>query len=386
MKYDAAVIGAGPAGAYCAKILASRGLKVLLMDKEKFPRDKVCGGLISAKALELIQDDQLNKLLSKIRPNPVQKIILTCGQKEVTKKKDRVLGLVVKRKEFDEALVNIAADGGADFVDHCEYITHRDLKIVFEIYTTKGTFFSDYLIGADGAFSKVARESKLRQRFLKWEMGFAVCSEIPREMIIEKNGIEFVLAKVLGGMGWVFSGNDFVNLGVGGYATEANRIFQCTKRLLAERLIDKNSHFDLKGYFLPAGGRKRPIARDRIFLVGDAAGLVDPFSGEGVFYALKSSQIAADTIENNKQSKDYEQTCYKTLLKEFRFSALLSVFLGDRNQILKKGIEMESMEAFEKILTVPPQKGCYKSIISRIIKHGISPVSPYLWLKSLLLT
>ena len=128
MKYDVAIIGAGPAGAYCGKDLAEKGIKVLVVDKEKFPRHKTCGGLISSKALKLIQDDCFDNYLNNIKSNPVNKIILTCGQKETELEKNQVLGMVVRRKDFDDALINMAMDKGADFVDRCEYKYHRDLK------------------------------------------------------------------------------------------------------------------------------------------------------------------------------------------------------------------------------------------------------------------
>jgi len=384
MIYDVAIIGAGPAGAYCAKILTEKGLRVLILDKEKFPRNKICGGLISSKALKLIHDDKINDYLTKIGPKPVYKIILTCGQKEVTLEKNEVLGIVVRRKQFDEALINMAINKGANFIDSCEYKFHWDIKSFYEIHTTRGIFYSKYLIGADGVYSKVAKISKLRRNFLRWEMGLAVSCEIPRELIIEKNGAEFIFYKILGGMGWCFSGKDFVNLGVGGYALESKKIYQATNQLVLERLKNKNTPFDLRASFLPAGGRKRQIGKERTFLVGDAAGFVDAFSGEGIYYALSSGQIAAEMIINNKVAKNYEERCYSMFLTEFRFSVLMSVALADRNKILQKGVDSDSLEAFYKILTIPPQKGCYKSFIYSIIKHGISPIFPYLWIQSLI--
>jgi len=384
MKYDVAVIGSGPAGSYCATTLASRGFKVLLIDKEKFPRQKVCGGLLSAKALKLMEDDDISKYLSKTDINPVNKIVLKCGKKVITSKRDIYLGLVVKRKQFDNALVNIAIDKGANFIDQCKYIYHDDFQRSYKIYTTKGIFFSNYIVGADGVYSEVAKISKIRHNFFNWEMGFAASCEVPKDLISDENGIEFVFSKILGGMGWCFTGKDYVNLGVGGYAPASKMIFESAKQLIFEKLRSKNLSFKPKGYFLPAGGRKRQIAIDRIFLVGDAAGFVDPFSGEGIYYALKSGQIAANVIEKNQTAKNYENKCYEMFLDEFRFSAFLSIVLGDRSKILNMGIDEDLLEAFLRIFTVPPQNGCYKSFVFRIIKYGISPTFPYLWMRSLL--
>lgn len=384
MKYDVAIIGAGPAGAYCGKDLAEKGIKVLVVDKEKFPRHKTCGGLISSKALKLIQDDCFDNYLNNIKSNPVNKIVLTCGQKETELEKNQVLGMVVRRKDFDDALINMAMDKGADFVDRCEYKYHRDLKNSYEIHTTRGIFYSDYLIGADGVFSNVAQVSKLRQRFLKWEMGLAVSCEIPKELVIEKNGAEFIFFKVLGGMGWCFSGKDFVNIGVGGYALDSKNISKTAKKLVLDRIKNKSTPFKFHGSFLPAGGRKRQIARERIFLVGDAAGFVDAFSGEGIYYGLKSGKIAAETIAKSQSARKYEQECYKTFLSEFRYSAILSVVLGDRRRIFHNSIDKNFLKAFYTVLTTPPEMRCYRNFIYSVAKDGFSPIFPYLWMKSLI--
>lgn len=386
MKYDVAIIGAGPGGAYCAKTLAEKGLKVLILDKKKFPGGKPCGGLISNKALKAIKDDCISEYILKIRHNSVYKIILTSSKTELFLQRDDAVGVVVRRKEFDESLIDMAMDSGAKFMDNCEYKFHTAHKGFYEIHTTRGTVSSDYLIGADGVFSRVARVSGLRQRFFRWEMGLAVSCEIPKESVIEKGGVEFTFPQILGGMGWCFSGRDFVNMGVGGYAPDNKRILRAANELVTQRLRDKNTCFSLKASFLPAGGRQRKIAKERIFLVGDAAGFVDAFSGEGIYYALTSGKVAADIILKNQTAMEYEQQCYRMFLDEFRFSAVMSVTLGNKNKIYRQGADKNLLEAFCKILTVPPENDCYKNFIYSIIKREISPIFPYLWIKSMIST
>ena len=280
MKYDVTIIGSGPAGAYCARNLAEKGLKVLILDKKKFPREKHCGGLISKKALRVLKEDFVKEYGVKKRYNPIFKIILTSGERKTFLEKNDSVGIIVKRKEFDELLTSQAIDKGAIFMDGCEYQFHTLNKSYYEIHTTKGTFSSDYIIGADGVFSRVAKVSGLRQSFRNWEMGMAVSCEIPKELVIEKGGVEFIFLKILGGMGWCFSGTDFVNIGVGGYALDSKKILLAANELMIKRLKNKNNVINLRASFLPAGGRKRTIAKEKVFLVGDAAGLIDAFSGE----------------------------------------------------------------------------------------------------------
>ena len=187
-------------------------------------------------------------------------------------------------------------------------------------------------------------------------------------------------------MGWCFSGTDFVNIGVGGYAPDGKRILHAANELVRKRLKDKSTVFNLRASFLPAGGRKRKIVKERIFLAGDAAGFVDAFSGEGIYYALASGSIVSEVILKNQKVIQYEEQCYRKFLNEFRLSVLMSIVLGERNKILNQGFDKELLEAFYKILTVPPENGCYKELIFSITRHGFSPIFPYLWIKSLLFT
>lgn len=363
--------------------LQKKGFKVIVLDKKKFPRYKACGGLISSKALQMIENDDIKILLSKIKYNPVHKILLTSPRNNLFFRQKNVMGIIIRRKEFDETMIDLAVDQGATFIDNCEYKYHVTHKSFYEINTTRGIIESDYLIGADGVYSQVANVSGLRDCFKKWEMGLAVSCEVPRELLLDYDGIEFTFIPILGGMGWSFCGRDFVNMGVGGYAPDSKRVLLEAKKLFNNRIKNKYVPLNLKAAFLPAGGRRRRVAKERMFLIGDAAGFVDAFSGEGIYYALTSAKIATEVILKNKTAIEYQKQCYNIFLNEFRISIIMSIILGERRKILQKGIDKQLLKAFNEILTTPPEMGCYRNFIYNIIKRDISPTFPFLWIKSL---
>ncbi|MCR4430790.1 MAG: NAD(P)/FAD-dependent oxidoreductase [Tepidanaerobacteraceae bacterium] len=387
MKYDAVIIGAGPSGSFCALNLARKGIKVLIIDKCSFPREKACGGLISKNAMDLLKR---HTLTIDINHNIINKICLIGKNEEQAVIESRTpLGIIVKRKEFDQFLARKAVEAGADFIDNCRFESCILESAGYKIQTARGNFYADYLIGADGCFSKVARASNIRKRWSKWEKGIALCAHVPDEYVVQKrvNAVEFCFPDVLAGIGWCFPGNNYYNIGVGGTVFDSKRIISAFKLLLEKNMKDKKSLSNLKynAAFLPAGGRFRKISDKRIFLLGDAAGFVDAFSGEGIYYALRSAEILSDVINQNKDGREYEKRCYETFLGEFRLSAFLSVYFGNKKHVFQKGMQERFLKAICMIMTQTPESMRYKKVFDCLITGGFSFNVAFLWLKRLIL-
>lgn len=387
MKYHTIIIGAGPAGSFCAKILAQRGLNVLILDNSHFPREKTCGGLLSKKSMDMLGEDIV---CEKIDSNKISGICLKGNDgKDIVEESVNTIGLVIKRKDFDNYLLERAIMEGAEFKDNCRFLYYRHGLNFYEVYTSRGTFKSEFLIGADGYYSTVAKVSGIRKRWARWEQGLAVTVNVPEDYIDDgmKNSVEFYFPGVLGGMGWCFPGKNFYNIGVGGAALDNKQIIRSLKNLLIYKIKNENivKKLKCKAAFLPAGGKYRKISDGKVLLIGDAAGLVDPFSGEGIYYALRSASIAADVIASGLKSEEYEKSCYSTFLSEFRFSALLSIILGNRKIIFERGLQQAILNTIISVMINGPDSNCYKRTFYNIIKKCIDGNTPYMWLKRFIL-
>jgi len=387
MKYDAIISGAGPSGAFCALNLAKKGFNVLVIDKSNFPREKVCGGLISKKSMDVIGCDTL---MEEMDSNTINSICIQGEKnKQMNMESKTPMAIVVKRKDFDQFLINRAVKAGAEFFDNCSFESYILESGGYKVQTGKGVFCTDYIIGADGYYSRVARLANIRNKWARWEQGIALSTQLPDKYIAEKrdNTAEFFFPDILAGLGWCFPGKDYYNVGVGGAAIDSRRIIGAFRHLLERKIKDKRilPHLKYKAAFLHAGGRFRKISNGHIFLLGDAAGFVDPFSGEGIYYALRSAEILAEIINRNKDGKEFEKMCYKTFLGEFRLSALLSIYFGNKKNIFQRGLQERFLKAFYMIMTQTPENMCYKKIFHDLATGSFSIDVPLLWLKRLIL-
>jgi geranylgeranyl reductase family protein len=326
MKYDIAIIGAGPAGSTVAKILSETGYNVLLTDKSKFPRDKTCGGGLPTKIFEkfpYLKDDTL------IESYSYGGIIYSSSLKykvEVEKEKP-ILGMVI-RKKFDNELVKLAINSGTKFIDGKKTI---DVKITDEKGLTKledgNKIESDIIVGADGVWSTTAKKTNLIKN--KRNISMSLCTEIP----IKKDKMnKFFTTKRYGhmhlklfgitGYGWVFPKKNHLNIGIGEINLEDDKtknkknlkliLNKYIELLKDTEIIPNNINIEkIKGAAIPNFPLKKTYS-DRLIIVGDAAGLANPFTGEGIFYAMDSAKMASEIIikaieKNNLKSEFLSQ-------------------------------------------------------------------------------
>ena len=151
--YDVIVVGAGPAGATCARICAREGLKTLLLDKETFPRQKPCAGAVSAQALSLLDfplpDDVIEKECFGVQIRYHDRSI-------VVRKKERI-AVLVSRDRFDRVLADKAVESGVQFLMGEKVVDDIETGDAVSVSTDKGRYEARFLIGADGIHSRVAR-------------------------------------------------------------------------------------------------------------------------------------------------------------------------------------------------------------------------------------
>ena len=286
-RFDAIVVGAGPAGSATALRLARGGARVLLADKKRFPRDKACGGGLTGRAVRELPCD-----VAPVVEDVVHRFELRVGyRKRFERRSDAPLVLMTRRRRLDAFLAEQAAAAGADFRDG---VTAGGLTVGpdgAEVTDRRLRATAPVLVGADGANGVVARTFGLGGGI---EYGIAL--EGNGSLAAGQRGLATVEVGVVpGGYGWVFPKSDHANYGVGGWASEGPRIREHLRRLCAAHGVDSAKLTDLHGTRLPMR-RSGPASAGPVLLVGDAAGLVDPLTGDGIFEALVSARLASEAI------------------------------------------------------------------------------------------
>ena len=289
--YDAIVIGAGPAGSVTAYRLARDGASVLLVDKARFPRDKPCGGGLTLRAVRQLP----------IAVDPVVEHVVTSVEFGVrykhryVRESDRPLILMTQRRHLDAHLAEQAAAAGATFRDASKVVSVElsATKVAVDVDGERMT--AEVLVGADGANGFVAKRLDLGTQptygvALEGNLPYSVIGEEPyRGKAVVELGI------VPGGYGWVFPKGDHANIGVGGWERTGPDLRDHLRRYCSAYGVPFASLENLRGHRLPLRRPDAPLARDRAMVVGDAAGLVDPLSGDGMFEAFVSARIAAES-------------------------------------------------------------------------------------------
>jgi len=289
-SFDVAVVGGGPAGSTAAYRLAAAGARVLLVDKARFPRDKPCGGGVTGRAARLLPFS-----IDPVVEDVVERLDVGLAYRHRFSRHARApLAYMTQRRRLDHFLLEQAAAAGADVRDGVD-VDVRDLD-------------ARIVIGADGCNGTTARALGLGGDLthgVALEANFPYDARFAHAMVLE-------IAAVKGGYAWVFPKGDHVNLGVGGNADEAPRLREHLRRLCAAYGFDPGDAADTRGYRLPLKRATTKLARGNAAVIGDAAGLVDPFSGDGMYEAFLSAQLvteaALDVLHGRQQTLEpYEQ-------------------------------------------------------------------------------
>lgn len=335
-------MGAGPGGTYLASLLAQASLDVLVLEKATLPRYKPCGGGVSFKAVPILGPD-----LFDIAEDIVDTIILSNNLKNEFKLiAPKPMAVMVSRDKFDYWLAQKAIKAGAKFVTGQKAIKITFGRNLIKVLTTDKEWEGKIVVGADGVNSLVAKHLGLRQGRpygLTLEGEF----EVPPDLMINYRGIMHLdLACIPSGYGWIFPKKDHLSVGIGTFSSRASNIKSYFQDFLAGKgLSDYLINRHIQGYLLPySKGKAEPLSVSRGLLIGDAAGLVDPFSGEGIYYALRSAQLASQAINNffhqRRPLKQYDQDVAdefnKELRRAYKLGKLIYLFPGFTHKFLSK--------------------------------------------------
>jgi geranylgeranyl reductase family protein len=310
-RYDAIVVGAGPAGSVTAYRLASQGFSVLLLDRARFPRDKPCGGGLTMRAVR-----QLPLSVEPVVEHRVDRMEfrLRYGPRYVRRAREPII-LMTQRIRLDHFLVEQAAAAGADLRDGVKVAAVRmdGQRVVVE--TAGQTFTGSVLVGADGCNGVTP---KLLQLGSQPTYGVALEGNLPLAAAdaarYERTAV-LELATLPGGYGWVFPKGDHLNFGVGGWEREGPALRDHLKRLCREHGVDDSRLESLRGHRLPLRRPDAPLARGRALVVGDAAGLVDPLSGDGMYECFVSARLAAAAVGDLLEGRTADLLAYDAAVR-----------------------------------------------------------------------
>lgn len=292
-KYDAVVVGAGPAGSCAAYCMAKQGLRVALVDRAVFPREKLCGGLLSARSKNIftsIHDEDWDQAIECV----------SFGAKFFHK--ERLLNSVSDykpiyftcRSKFDAYLLEMAEAQGAVVMQGATVITvDPDRGSV----TLKGgqTLDADFIIGADGVNGRVARHLYPNSR-TRANLAFGLEVELPRNRFRrEVCDPQIFFGVVNWGYGWIFPKPETLTVGLGGLLAQ-NANFKASFSTFLQSICGEVPPIVPRGHHIPFGNYLSVPGQKNILLVGDAAGLVEPITGEGIGFAMQSGQYAAEAI------------------------------------------------------------------------------------------
>ena len=377
LQFDVVIVGAGPAGCTAAWMLSGKGLRIALLDKDTFPREKICGDAFGAdvtKQFHLIDEGLTKKLQqfpNKVASNGVRFFSPDHKSMDVdfaVPENKFGGGFVAKRLDFDNfyfseiiSLPDVEVFQGQQVTE----VASSPDKILLK--TATSSFCARIALGADGAHSvlnKRLTENKVEKNHY--------CAGLRQyysnvKGFHPRNHIELHFYKeLLPGYFWIFPlpGNN-ANVGLGMLSAEVSRKkINLKEKLndllknhpnLKERFRDATPLENIQGYGLPLGSVKRSISGPRFLLLGDAAGLIDPFTGEGIANAIRSGRVAAAHVLKCFEQRrfdapfnlQYDKEIYYKMWTEFRFGhSMQKLFRHPRiiNFVIKKANKNKSVQ------------------------------------------
>lgn len=358
---DIVILGAGPGGCITALFLAQYQISCTIIEKAKFPRDKICGDALSGKVVEVLKKlnpEIVEQFAQKeyqigswgvnfVAPNLKTLRVPFKSQKSISN--STAPGFLSKRIDFDNFLFQeLKKFDTVQILENTFYEKIEFQQNYWKVTLNSGKIlYPRLIIAADGAYSRFAKEfGHMKMEPEHYCAGIRTYYQGVTHLDSE-NFIELIFLKeFLPGYLWIFPlPNGLANVGVGMRSDVIRKKKIDLKKamnqainehpFLKERFKEAKMVDGMKGYGLPLGSKKRKISGNHYMLVGDAASLIDPFTGEGIGNALMSGMLAAQTAQLALQNQNfsdsllaqYDDKVYKRLWSELRLSRVLQSLL-----------------------------------------------------------
>jgi geranylgeranyl reductase family protein len=403
------IVGAGPAGATAARRLAQAGIPVRLIDRAPFPRNKPCGGGITARVLGRFP--YLAGALSRIATHQISRLYLEgpAGESTVVES-DAPAALMIRRVEFDALLVSLAVEAGAELVTGVDVVQASTSDGRITLTARNGRRFeASTVIAADGVHSVVARRLGLNKGWPSKSVALDMMEETPRSALRDVDPSTLWVAYGFDpadrsngtiapeGYAYIFPKRDHVNIGIGyvlSYFREAvdrapyelQRDF--VGRLRARGIVVGDSVRDnFTPSLIPVGGPLPKPGRGRVLLAGDAGGFVNGFTAEGIYYAMVSGDLAARTISASWPSttsdlaRPYRRAVRKEIGRELRDSVVIQRYLfRDRRRIAAAIAEAPRQAAVARLLLdLAIGRRSYRNVRRHILARAPLFASKLVW-------
>jgi geranylgeranyl reductase family protein len=328
-RCDVAIVGGGPAGSTCAWKLRESGLDVVIIDKAIFPRDKVCAGWITPQVLHDLRIDPGDYRERRIlQPIKGFRVGMIGSDHTVETSYHRAVSFGIRRCEFDDYLLQRS---GARLLlgTPISSIRRNDGRWVLNESVS-----ASMLIGAGGHFGPVARmlngPSEPAPLVVAREAEFAVDTRDASAFTINAEQPELYFCRDLTGYGWCFRKGAYLNVGFGCIGRHAvpRATAEFVTFLAAHKRMPATVSYPWRGHaYLLSGSLRRRAVDESVMLIGDAAGLAYPQSGEGIRPAIESGLMAASTIAhaNGRYARDRLEPYEKRLQERFGAHSVASL-------------------------------------------------------------
>ncbi len=327
--FDVAVVGSGPAGCSAAYCLAAAGADVVVIEKERLPRYKTCGGGLVIRARRLLPIDVSAAVERECMAAEISD--LQSDVRVVVERAGPLISMTM-RQRLDYLLLSAAREAGAELRDGCTVRGVEETGDRVELATSGGTVSARFVVAADGALSPTARAAG-------WKDDRRLIPALESEVSVGAKTFErlsrtarFDFGVVPNGYAWVFPKRDHLSVGVLSTRRGAVRLPAHLERYYELLGIDSIEREERHGSVIPFSSRKGDLARGRVMVAGDAAGFADPVTGEGISFAIRSGQTAGRVLaEANFVPRDvrrlYRARLAASVLRELRKGRRLAWFV-----------------------------------------------------------